>query len=133
MNWKRFFAAVFALLVVLSLGSTRVSAQTSTTGDIAGAISDPSGAVVPGAKVTLKDETKGSTQETSTNNAGVYHFYLLSPRALQHFGDGDWVSDDDQPRTSQRGPDHDIKCDPHSGSGNNQRNGHGSCAAFTDR
>ena len=24
MNWKRFFAAVFALLVVLSLGSTRV-------------------------------------------------------------------------------------------------------------
>ena len=30
MNWKRFFAAVFALLVVLSLGSTRVSAQTQT-------------------------------------------------------------------------------------------------------
>ena len=24
MNWKRFFAAVFALLVVLSLGSTRL-------------------------------------------------------------------------------------------------------------
>ena len=25
MNWKRFFAAVFALLVVFSLGSTRVT------------------------------------------------------------------------------------------------------------
>ena len=40
MNWKRFFAAVFALLVVLSLGSTRVSAQTQSTGDIAGVVTD---------------------------------------------------------------------------------------------
>ena len=48
MNWKRFFAAVFALLVVLSLGSTKVGAQTTTTGDIAGVVTDPSGATVPG-------------------------------------------------------------------------------------
>ena len=79
MNWKRFFAAVFALLVVLSLGSTRVTAQTSTTGDIAGVVTDPSGATIPNAKVTLKDETKGNTQESTTNKDGVYHFYLLSP------------------------------------------------------
>ena len=79
MNWKRFFAAVFALLVVLSLGSTRVHAQNSTTGDIAGVVTDPSGATVPGAKVSLKDETKGNTQETTTNKDGVYHFYLLAP------------------------------------------------------
>ena len=79
MNWKRFFAAVFALLVVLSFGSTRVAAQTSTTGDIAGAVTDPSGATIPGAKVGLKDETKGNTQESTTNKDGVYHFYLLSP------------------------------------------------------
>ena len=79
MNWKRFFAAVFALLVVLSLSSTRVIAQTSTTGDIAGVVTDPSGATVPGAKVSLKDETKGNTQESTTNKDGVYHFYLLSP------------------------------------------------------
>ena len=79
MNWKRFFAAVFALLVVLSLGSTRVNAQKSTTGDIAGVVTDPSGATVPGAKVSLKDETKGNTQESTTNKDGVYHFYLLSP------------------------------------------------------
>ena len=79
MNWKRFFAAVFALLVVLSLGSTKVGAQTTTTGDIAGVVTDPSGATVPGAKVSLKDETKGNTQESTTNKDGVYHFYLLSP------------------------------------------------------
>ena len=79
MNWKRFFAAVFALLVVLSFGSTRVAAQTATSGDIAGVVTDPSGATVPGAKITLKDETKGYTQETTTNKDGVYHFYLLTP------------------------------------------------------
>jgi Carboxypeptidase regulatory-like domain/TonB-dependent Receptor Plug Domain len=79
MNWKRFFAAVFALLVILSFGSTRLTAQTATSGDIAGVVTDPSGATVPGAKVTLKDDTKGNTQETTTNKDGVYHFYLLSP------------------------------------------------------
>jgi hypothetical protein len=79
MNWKRFMAAVFALLVVLSFGSTRVTAQNSTSGDIAGVVTDPSGATVPGAKLTLKDETKGNTQESTTNKDGVYHFYLLSP------------------------------------------------------
>ena len=41
MNWKRFFAAVFALLVVFPLSSTRVNAQTSTTADIAGVVTDP--------------------------------------------------------------------------------------------
>jgi hypothetical protein len=79
MNWKQFFAAVFALLVVLSLSSTRLMAQTATSGDIAGTVTDPSGATIPGAKVTLKDEAKGNTQESTTNKDGVYHFYLLSP------------------------------------------------------
>ena len=79
MNWKRFFAAVFALLVVLSLSSTRVGAQTTTTGDVAGVVTDPSGATVPGAKVSLTDESKGNTQESTTNKDGVFHFYLLSP------------------------------------------------------
>jgi Carboxypeptidase regulatory-like domain/TonB-dependent Receptor Plug Domain len=79
MNWKRFFAAVFALLVVLTLSATRVAAQTSTTGDLTGTVTDPSGSVVPSAKVTLKDESKGATQETTTSREGTYRFYLLTP------------------------------------------------------
>ena len=79
MNWKRFFAAVFALLVVLSLGSTRVSAQTQSTGDITGVVTDASGAVVPGAKIVLKDNAKGNTQDSTTNKDGSYRFYLLPP------------------------------------------------------
>src|SRR6202041_2724182 len=33
----------------------------------------------PDAKVTLKDNSKGTVQETDTNKDGVFHFYLLLP------------------------------------------------------
>src|SRR5579863_7099143 len=79
MNWKRFCAFVFALLVVLSLGSTRLAAQTATTGDVAGVVTDPSNAVVPDAKLSLKDNAKGSTQDTKSNKDGAFRFYLLAP------------------------------------------------------
>jgi Carboxypeptidase regulatory-like domain len=79
MNWKRIFVVAFALLIALSIGSGRLAAQTSTTGDVAGVVSDPSGAVVPDAKVSLKDETKGGVQDSKTNRDGAYRFYLLTP------------------------------------------------------
>ena len=79
MNWKRFFIAMFALLAVLSIGSVRLAAQTTTTGDITGVVTDQTGAVVPDATVTLKDNAKGNTQDATTNKEGVYHFYLLTP------------------------------------------------------
>ena len=50
MNLKRFMAVMFALLVGLSFSSTRVAAQTSTTGDVTGVVTDPSGSVVPDAR-----------------------------------------------------------------------------------
>jgi hypothetical protein len=79
MNLKRFCGIVLAFLVVLSVGSCRLAAQTTTTGDVAGVVTDPSNAVVPDAKVSIKSNTKGTTQETKTNKDGSYHFYLLSP------------------------------------------------------
>src|SRR6202167_2656496 len=79
MNWNRFFAEVFALLVVLSVGAVRLDAQTQTTGDIVGTVLDPSGSAVPGAAVTLKSIDRGTTQDTKTNKEGVYQFHLLSP------------------------------------------------------
>jgi hypothetical protein len=79
MNFKRFFAVKCALLVALSIGSTRLLAQTSTSGDIAGVVTDPTGAVVPDATISLKDVDRGLTQETQTNKDGGYHFYLLAP------------------------------------------------------
>jgi len=76
---KRLFAMLFAFVVVLTFGATRLKAQNQTSGDLTGSVTDPSGAVVPDAKVSLKDNTKGNVSETKTNKEGNYRFYQLSP------------------------------------------------------
>jgi len=53
--------------------------QSSVSGDIAGTITDPSGAVVPSAKVALKSVDTGATQSTAANQNGQYRFSLLKP------------------------------------------------------
>ena len=54
-------------------------AQSLTTGDVNGAVTDPSGAVVRNASVTLKSLDTGSTQTVNTNGSGFYRFSLLKP------------------------------------------------------
>jgi hypothetical protein len=56
--------------------------QSTDTGTIAGTVSDPSGAVVPGVNVTLKDTTTGSSRSTATNAAGRYIFVNITPRQI---------------------------------------------------
>ena len=53
-------------------------AQT-TTGSILGDITDPSGAVLPGATVRVTSSTTGATRETVTNSIGAYRFAGLLP------------------------------------------------------
>ena len=67
MNYVRFaLTGVFALTASLSL-----LAQ-SDNGSIVGFVKDPSGAVVPKAKVTLVNASTGVARQTSTNDAGYY-------------------------------------------------------------
>lgn len=49
------------------------------SGDFTGTITDPSGAIVPNATVTLKNNGTGQTRSTTTNNSGSYRFSLLQP------------------------------------------------------
>ena len=72
-----FLSLVLALLVVLTL--VPAWAQTATTGQVTGAVTDPSGAVVPNASVTLKSTDTGRTQTAKTNAAGLYNFSLVQP------------------------------------------------------
>ena len=66
-------------LIVLALGtSSIVTAQTATTGQIVGAVTDPSGAVINGATVKL-DSQAGLHREASTAQDGGYLFNLLPP------------------------------------------------------
>lgn len=72
--------AIFFVFATFFLSVTpHVFAQTQTSGDIAGVVSDQTGAVVPGATVQLVDRAKGTTQETTTGRGGEYGFHLLQP------------------------------------------------------
>jgi len=53
-------------------------AQTATTGQIIGTVRDPSGAVVPGAKLTLTSSA-GTQRQTTSDASGHYGFSLLPP------------------------------------------------------
>lgn len=79
MDCKRFGLVLSAFFLIFSFTSTRVFAQTTTTGDMAGTVTDPSGAVVPDASVTIKDVGRGSSQDTKTDKDGIYRFHLLLP------------------------------------------------------
>ncbi|MGA2456831.1 MAG: TonB-dependent receptor [Terriglobales bacterium] len=69
----------FLVLATCLLTSTLAFAQSFTTGEISGTVTDPTGAVVANAKVTLKSVEKGNTQTTTSNAQGAYHFPLLAP------------------------------------------------------
>ncbi|HUK48223.1 MAG TPA: carboxypeptidase-like regulatory domain-containing protein, partial [Terriglobales bacterium] len=62
----------FSLLVTTILVST-VTAQTNQ-GSIAGNVSDPSGAMVPNAKVVAREVDTGTTYQTVSSSAGAYRF-----------------------------------------------------------
>ncbi len=63
---------VCALLVVCS--GTLAWSQATSTGSISGQVTDQSGAVIPGAQVTLIDNATKSVQTASSNEAGRYVF-----------------------------------------------------------
>jgi hypothetical protein len=71
------------LLVLLGLLvmpiSTLSLAQTTTSGGLAGVVTDSSGAVVPNADVEIKHNAKGTTQSTRTDHQGVYRLFFLPP------------------------------------------------------
>ncbi len=77
MNSKHLLLVVLALAI--SFSTTKIAAQSLTTGSIIGAVTDPSNALIPKAQVTLKDNSKGTTQGTNTNSSGLYQFALLAP------------------------------------------------------
>jgi len=87
----------FGLLASLLLCVAVALAQ-SDTGSIAGYIKDPSGSVIPKAKVTLTNEGTGETHALITDAAGYYvvpnlppAFYALTVEApgFKRFESGD--------------------------------------------
>ena len=75
---KRFLGVV---AVMLSLAAPSV-AQNSH-GSISGLVTDPSGAVIPKAQVTVTDTDTGAVTHVKTNSAGSYSALELSPGAYK--------------------------------------------------
>ena len=79
---KRIFASractVAALLLAVFFCSLSLPGQ-NATGNISGTVADASGAVIPGATVTLTDDATGSKRETVSNHAGVFNFAAVPP------------------------------------------------------
>jgi len=71
----RRFATWFAL-VLFAIG---LIAQTTTSGDIVGTVTDPTGAVVPNATVTITNDATGASQAVTTSNSGFYRASSLRP------------------------------------------------------
>ena len=72
-------SVIMLSLILLVGGTSQLVAQSVTSGDIVGLVTDPSGAVLANASVTLKSQENGSTQAQSTNSRGAYRFSLLPP------------------------------------------------------
>jgi len=63
----------------LLLVAPKILAQQVTTGQILGSVTDSSGAVIPGAKVTITNTATGIAKTTVTNSSGSYFVPYLIP------------------------------------------------------
>ena len=76
---KRFGIAIVCLLTFATVQLLFGQA----TGSISGTVTDPTGAAVPGAKVTVTAPATGLTRSSTTNDAGEYIVPLLGVAQLQ--------------------------------------------------
>ena len=67
-------SAVFAVLLIANTAFAQ-----SETGQITGKVTDPNGAVVTGAAVTLSSVETGAQRTATTNDEGVYTITNLQP------------------------------------------------------
>ena len=70
---------VCAFITVCVGVQTAFSQATISTGSVVGTVSDETGAIVPGAKVTITERSTGRMLNLTTNSAGIYNSGPLSP------------------------------------------------------
>jgi hypothetical protein len=78
---RRPVSAIFAtcLLVLMTLSANFGFAQATSTGTVTGVVTDPSGAVVAGATITMTDASVGTRRTTVTNKDGQYVLINVPP------------------------------------------------------
>src|SRR5437016_13812083 len=77
-NWMARMAAILAFCLVW------VSAQGQTTNaTLSGVVHDPTSAVVPQVKITLKNSVKGTVRSTTSDADGHYSFTSVEPGSYE--------------------------------------------------
>jgi len=66
-------------ILICILSTATLSFGQSATTSLRGTVKDPSGALVPGAKVNIVDATKGTTFTVTSNASGLYAFAQIPP------------------------------------------------------
>src|SRR5438874_1766919 len=76
--WNRARLVVLTA-IVLALSSASLAQTTISTGSIQGTVSDPSGAILAGAKVTITSQETGQVIHLTTTTAGLYASGAMTP------------------------------------------------------
>src|SRR6185312_13101623 len=66
-----------ALVLLLGAVISGLAQSDIARATLNGTVTDPSGALVSGAKVTIKNTAAGLTRQTTTSGAGLYSFAVL--------------------------------------------------------
>ena len=70
----------FAIFAVLLLPINKANGQTqAAAATLSGTVTDKTGAVIPGATVTLSQQDQGFQHQEKTSDTGLYAFTLLPP------------------------------------------------------
>lgn len=75
-QWSRAVSRFVLFVVLISLGVGAASAQFLS--GIQGTVTDPTGAAIPGATVTITNTQLGVTSRATTNSSGYFHFSSIA-------------------------------------------------------
>src|SRR5436305_354846 len=75
----RVYFKTVAVVAVLFFGLAGSICAQADQGRIAGTVTDPNGAIVPGAKVTVTDQATGLARTTVANDDGAFQVANLKP------------------------------------------------------
>jgi hypothetical protein len=78
-QWSKKRALALLLLTCIPLAPSSLLAQATDTGTVVGSTTDQSGAVIPGATITVTDTVTGAVRTTVTNSSGQYVLVNVPP------------------------------------------------------
>jgi hypothetical protein len=79
MSLRRVLSVALVFAVMLIMGTSAIAQTTVSQGSIQGTVTDPSGAVVGGAKITITHKATGQVITTTSTNSGTFNSGGLIP------------------------------------------------------